>query len=234
MKAFLLAAGHGTRLKPLTDKTPKCLLPVCGVPMLQIWLDALRRFGVSEVLINVHTHAGMIRDFVQGHPFGDSIRVVEEQELLGSAGTLLANRHWVECDDCFWVFYADVLHQVNLSEMMRLHTQARPAATIASYRVPDPWRCGVLTIADDGKVTDFIEKPSQPASDNVFAGLLIGTRQLLDVIPSKQPADLGFDVLPRLSGKMLAYSISNYLLDIGTLENYELAQRTWVPARNDV
>jgi len=198
--------------------------------MLQIWLEALNCFGINEVLINVHTHADMVRDFVRSHPYSDRVRVVEEQELLGSAGTLLANRAWVESEDCFWVFYADVLHQVDLSGMMRLHRERRPVATIGSYRVPDPWRCGVLTIANDGKVIDFIEKPSRPASDHVFAGLLIGTRQLLDVIPRKQPADLGFDVLPLLSGKMIAYPISSYLLDIGTVENYELAQTTWMPA----
>src|SRR5271165_6412840 len=84
LKAFLLAAGHGTRLRPLTDKTAKCLLPVRGVPMLQIWLDIFSRFCIDEVLINIHAHAGLVRDFLRNHPNSDTVRVVEERELLAA------------------------------------------------------------------------------------------------------------------------------------------------------
>jgi len=196
--------------------------------MLQIWLEAFCRFGIDEVLINVHAHAGAVYEFVKRHPYNSKIRVVEERELLGNAGTLLKNRDWVAAEDCFWVFYADVLNQVDLSAMLRLHQARRPAATIGAYRVSDPSRCGVLDVTEDSTVVDFVEKPVRPRGDLVFAGLLLGTQSLLDVIPTKQPADLGFDVLPLLTGNMVAYPISTYLLDIGTMENYEMAQRTWV------
>jgi mannose-1-phosphate guanylyltransferase len=227
LKAFLLAAGHGTRLRPLTDKIPKCLLPIRGVPMLQIWLEIFSHFGINEVLINIHAHAGMVQDFLRKHPRGNKVRVAEETELLGSAGTLLINREWVDSEDFFWVFYADVLNQVDFSAMLRVHQARRPAATIGAYRVPDPSRCGILDIVEDGTVVDFVEKPVRPRGNLAFSGLLLGTRRLLDTIPLKQPADLGFDVLPRLGGQMLAYPISTYLLDIGTMENYEKAQSTW-------
>jgi len=82
-------------------------------------------------------------------------------------------------------------------------------------------------------VSEFVEKPSQPRSDLAFSGLLIGTPELLTAIPPKHPVDLGFDVLPRLVGRMSAYPISEYLIDIGTMENYQRAQATWPgsPAR---
>ena len=227
VKAFLLAAGYGKRLRPLTDRTPKCLLPIRGVPMLQIWLETCSHFGIDEVLINIHAHAESVHEFVLTHPHGSKVRVVEEKELLGSAGTLLKNREWVASDDFFWVFYADVLNQVDLSAMLRMHQARRPAATIGAYRVPDPSRCGILDIVEDGTVVDFVEKPVRPRGNLAFSGLMLGTRSLLDAIPLKQPADLGFDVLPRLVGKMVAFPISNYLLDIGTMENYEIAQNTW-------
>lgn len=227
LKAFLLAAGHGTRLRPLTDKIPKCLLPIRGVPMLQIWLETCSHFGIDEVLINIHAHAGAVHEFLLKHPHGSKVRVVEETELLGSAGTLLKNREWIGPEDFFWVFYADVLNQVDFSAMLRMHQTRRPAATIGAYRVPDPSRCGILDTVEDGTVVDFVEKPDRPRGNLAFSGLLLGTQTLLDAIPLKQPADLGFDVLPRLVGKMVAYPISTYLLDIGTIDNYEIAQSTW-------
>jgi mannose-1-phosphate guanylyltransferase len=227
VKAFLLAAGYGTRLRPLTDRIPKCLLPIRGVPILQIWLETCSRFGIDEVLINIHAHAEAVHQFVRTHPHGSKVRVVEETELLGSAGTLLRNREWVASEDFFWVFYADVLNCVDFSAMLRMHRARRPAATIGAYHVADPSRCGILDTVEDGTVVDFVEKPDRPRGNLAFSGLLLGTQTLLDAIPLKQPADLGFDVLPRLAGKMVAYPISTYLLDIGTIENYEMAQSTW-------
>jgi mannose-1-phosphate guanylyltransferase len=232
LKAFLLAAGHGTRLRPLTDNTPKCLLPIQGIPLLQIWLDVCRRFGVDQVLINIHAHADLVLDFLQKNAKGTRVRVVVEERLLGSAGTLLCNRQWVEAEDCFWVFYADVLNRVDLGAMLRIHQSRKPVATMGVCRVPDPARCGVVDVSEDGIVRHFVEKPSQPRSNLAFAGLLVGTPLLLDLIPPKQPADLGFDVLPGLAGRMLAYQISEYLIDIGTVENYQKAQATW-PGSSD-
>jgi len=90
MKAFLLAAGSGTRLRPITDHIPKCLLPVGDTPLLDLWLDALHRAGVDEVLINLHAHAESVRQYLRQNANGIRVRVAEETELLGSAGTLRA------------------------------------------------------------------------------------------------------------------------------------------------
>jgi mannose-1-phosphate guanylyltransferase len=116
MKAFLLAAGEGTRLRPLTDSIPKCLVPIRQKPLLEIWLQLCARSGIREVLINLHSHADAVRSFVAGRDFGVQIRLFEEPRLLGSAGTIAANRAWVQPDPYFWVFYADVLTNMNLSK----------------------------------------------------------------------------------------------------------------------
>jgi mannose-1-phosphate guanylyltransferase len=226
MKAFLLAAGLGTRLRPYTDTTPKCLLPICGVPILEIWLALCRTHGISEVLVNTHAHSAAVKSFVQGKDYGVQVRVIEEQQLFGSAGTLRSNRNWLAEETSFWVFYADVLTSADLRAMLRSHSSSC-AATLGVYSVPDPRRCGIVSVNQDQVVTGFIEKPALPAGNLAFAGILIGTQQLLDTIPDKPQADLAFDVLPQLTGKMRAYNISSYLLDIGTIENYELAQKTW-------
>ena len=226
MKAFLLAAGHGTRLRPYTDATPKCLLPVRGVPMLEIWLALCRRYGISEVLVNTHAHAQAVLTFVRSWRNGIHVNVVEEQQLRGSAGTLHANRAWVEHEELFWIFYADVLTNMNLGAMQSFH-HPNSAATLGVYSVPDPHRCGIATVAADATVVSFVEKPATPTGNLAFAGVTLASPDLLDAIPEKPGADIAFDVLPRLVGRMRAYVISDFVLDIGTRENYELAQKTW-------
>jgi len=226
MKAFLLAAGHGTRLRPHTDAVPKCLLPIQGVPMLEIWLRLCRRHRVSEVLVNTHAHAAAVEEFLSRWRDGVRVRVVEEPELFGSAGTLRANRKWVASEDKFWVFYADVLTCADLDSMLRFHSSEN-AATIGVYEVPDPQRCGIVTLDQNNVVRSFVEKPAKPSSNLAFTGIMIATNAFLDAIPEKQGADIGFDVLPRLVGKTRAYPIQDYLLDIGTRENYERAQVSW-------
>jgi mannose-1-phosphate guanylyltransferase len=227
VKAFLLAAGNGTRLRPITDTLPKCLVPIQGIPMLAIWLQHCRKLGIEEVLINLHAHAQMVRDFLRENGSGVRVRVAEEERLLGSAGTLRANRQWVESDDLFWVFYADVLNAADLEGMLKLHRQRRPAATLGVYEVPDPRRCGIVTSNAEGVIEQFVEKPDNPTGNQAFSGLMIGSREMLDAIPAETPTDIGFDVLPRLIGRMLAFPIRDYLIDIGTMENYQKAQATW-------
>jgi mannose-1-phosphate guanylyltransferase len=228
MKAFLLAAGNGTRLRPITDKVPKCLVPIQGMPMLSIWMKVCKKLGITEVLINLHAHADVVRTFLQQRLDPDlRVHVAEEKQLLGSAGTLRANRKWVEGEDLFWIFYADVLHRADLPAMLHLHREHGPAATLGVYEVPDPSRCGIVTTNSRGVIEDFVEKPAHPTGNLAFSGLMIGTPQLLDIIPDSVPADIGFHVLPKLTGQMLAFPIKDYLIDIGTLANYQQAQATW-------
>jgi mannose-1-phosphate guanylyltransferase len=227
VKAFLLAAGYGTRLGTLTEHTPKCLLPVCGRPLLKIWLELCRQHGITDVLINTHAHADAVRQYLVQEPGKINIRISYEPGLLGSAGTLLANRDWVAGEPEFWVLYSDVLTTANLTEMLRRHRKTHSLATLGVYKVADPSRCGIVDLDPAGTIRSFIEKPRLPASDLAFAGLLVATPQLLKAIPARVPADLGYDVLSRLVGQMAAYRIDDYLIDIGTPKNYAAAQREW-------
>ncbi len=227
MKAFLLAAGNGTRLKPITDTTPKCLLPIRGEPMLGIWLELCRRSGIDEVLINVHAHSGAVRDYIAKNTHGLKISLFEEPTLLGSAGTVAANRDWVTGDNAFWILYADVLTNVNLAAMFSYHMSRETRVTLSVYPVPDPSRCGVVVLDTDGIVQQFVEKPARPTSNLAFSGVLLAGPEVFDFVPDRRPADFGYDVLPRLTGKMSAHISNDYFQDIGTLENYQLADTSW-------
>ena len=227
MKAFLLAGGLGTRLRPLTDSTPKCLLPVQGIPMLQIWFTLCRQYGINEVLINVHAHGDVVRKFIQENKDGLEVRLSEEALLLGSAGTIYANRDWVTKERSFWIIYADVLTRAKLNQMLAFHKSRGQIATIGVYEVPDPSRCGIVQVDDNGVVRGFVEKPQAPVGNLAFSGLMLATGTLLDVIADTIPVDLGFHVLPHMVGRMAAFRISDYLLDIGTPENYQTAQESW-------
>lgn len=227
MKAFLLAGGLGTRLRPLTDTSPKCLLPIRGTPLLQLWFALCRTYGIAELLINLHSHGGVVRKFIEENNGGLRVALFEEPELRGSAGTILANRQWVRNEQVFWIFYADVLTTTNLATMLDFHRSRGQLATIGVYQVPDPSRCGIVQLDESGVVCDFVEKPKTPVGNLAFSGLMVSTPALLDYIPNKIPADLGFHVLPNLVGKMAAYTINDYLIDVGTLETYKTAQATW-------
>jgi mannose-1-phosphate guanylyltransferase len=227
VKAFLLAAGHGTRLRPMTDTIPKCLVPIRGTPMLEIWLEVCRRAGIDEVLVNLHSHADLVRKTLAHMTQGVKVHVSEEPVLLGSAGTLLANRDWVSRESNFWILYGDVLTAANLTQMLDFHSSRQPVGTIGLYTVRDASRCGVVSFDPDFVVREFVEKPTHPKSNWAFSGLMIGTPELLKSIPPRFPADLGFDVLPQLVGRILAYPITDFLTDIGTMETFQAAQETW-------
>ena len=227
MKAFILAAGQGTRLRPLTDHAPKCLVPICGKPMLSIWLELCRRHRIDEVLINLHAHADQVRSFLERHDDEVKVTVSHETTLLGSAGTLAANRAWLGQDPQFWIFYADVLTNIDLDRMMSAHLRSGLIATLGLYRVPNPTQCGIVQVDERGVIREFHEKPAAPVGNLAFSGVMIARSDLLNHVPSRFPVDMGKDVLPALCGRMSAYEVTEYLIDIGTMPRYEYANRTW-------
>lgn len=228
MKAFILAAGEGTRLRPLTNSIPKCLVPVRGTPLLGIWMDLCHAHGIDDVLINCSSHAKQVREFVEqrGHGSLPRVTITEEEPLLGSAGTLRANKEWALTESFFWILYGDVLTNANLSQMLQFH-RSDLLGSIGVIPVSKPQQCGIVTTDEENVVREFVEKPARPASNLAFSGIMIANRQLLDSLPEFTPADIGFHVMPKLVGKITAYQVQEYLLDIGTPATYEQAQISW-------
>jgi mannose-1-phosphate guanylyltransferase len=227
MKAFILAAGHGTRLRPHTDSISKCLLPIQGVPLLEIWLTNCRAAGISEVLINAHAHPEAIRKFAATQGTGVEIHIAEESQLLGSAGTLAENRRFVVAEKAFFILYGDVLTNIDLRQMLQFHEQKRLSVTLGVRQVHDPARSGIVSMDENAIIQSFVEKPAEPTSNWAFSGVMIAGQEIFDLLPDHRPADIGFHLLPKLTGRMAGYMVSEYLLDIGTLDNYQTAQESW-------
>jgi len=229
MKAFLLAAGVGARLRPLTDTLPKCLVPVGDTPLLGIWFRLLAQHGVNAVLVNTHHLAAQVEAYVSSQPVsGLDVTLVYEEELLGSAGTVAANRGFVENEEAFFILYADNLTNVDLSDMYRFHRNKQSPFTMGLFETSEPRECGIASLDETGRVRAFIEKPVQPESNLANSGLYVAGPSLFDLLPEHGFADFGFDVIPLLVGKMYGYPIGQYFCDLGTPERLARARRDWV------
>jgi mannose-1-phosphate guanylyltransferase len=227
VKAFLLAAGVGSRLRPVTDVTPKCMLSIGGRPLLDIWLDAFDRACVDEVLVNLHHLPAVVRRHLAAHEGPPAVRMVYEPELLGSAGTLAANRQWVDGEELFLACNADNLTDFDLRSLVDAHREHGAIATLTVFHSPNPSAGGVVEIDPVGRVIGFAEKPSQPVSDLTNAGMYAFHPSVLDEIDARPPNDIGYDLLPRLVGRARAVLVEGYFRDIGTADAYRRACEEW-------
>jgi mannose-1-phosphate guanylyltransferase len=227
VKAFLLAAGIGSRLRPVTDTIPKCMVPIDDRPLLDIWLDALDRAGVDEVLVNLHYLPDVVRDHVAARTGSPAVRLAFEPELLGSAGTLLANRDWVAGEELFLACNADNLTDFDVRDLIDAHRAGGAIATLTAFHSPNPSSGGVLEADESGRVTAFREKPERPASDLVNAGMYAFSPAVLGEITQAPPADIGYHLLPLLVGRARVIPVDGYFLDIGTSEAYRRAREEW-------
>ncbi|HXW78247.1 MAG TPA: nucleotidyltransferase family protein [Acidimicrobiales bacterium] len=227
MKAFLLAAGLGSRLRPLTDTTPKCMLAIDDRLLLDIWLESLAQAGVDEVTVNTHHLSDMVWRHLAQRRRPPSVRVAFEPVLLGSAGTLLANRDWVQGEDLFLVCYADNLTDFDLGELIDFHQRGGAPATLTVFRADNPSACGIVETDGAGLVVGFVEKPETPTSNLANAGIYAMHPSVIDQIEGPAPKDIGYDLLPKLVGQARAFVLDAYLRDIGTLAAYRAACQEW-------
>ncbi|MFH1980561.1 MAG: nucleotidyltransferase family protein [Pseudomonadota bacterium] len=238
MKAFLLAAGQGTRLHPYTADCPKCLIPIHGRPLMAYWFDLFRRHGVSEVLVNTHHHAQQVAAFLEASRphYGFDIHSVFEPTLLGSGGTVVANRSFVEGGGPFFIVYADNLSGVDLTAMRHAHQRGEALGavlTMGLFRAPVPEAAGIAEMDDQGRIVRFTEKPAQPVGNLANAGIYVATDAVIETacrVQARMPAavlDFGHHVLPELVGRMVGCTIDTYHRDIGTIDAYLSALKEW-------
>jgi mannose-1-phosphate guanylyltransferase len=227
MKAFLLAAGVGSRLKPITDDIPKCMVPIAGRPMLDRWLDALADAGVDDVMVNLHHLATAVAEHVNRRVGPPVVRLSYEPQLLGSAGTLIDNRRWVEAEKFFLVCNADNLTNFDMRSLVTFHEGGSALATLTVFRTDHPSEVGIVEVDDDGWMVSFEEKPRRPRSRLANAGLYAFDPAVLDEVHGQRTLDIGYDLIPRLVGRARVLPISGYFRDIGTVDAYRRALEEW-------
>jgi NDP-sugar pyrophosphorylase family protein len=225
-KALLLAGGLGSRLRPLTNTVPKCLVPIAGKPLIDYWFDGLERAGVMDVLINTHH----LRDAVRAHldlvATQRPLRVAETYEptLLGSAGTVHNNRAFADdADECL-IIYADNLSNVDLAAVLAFHRSHPDPMTMLLFHTPYPKQCGIAALDTEGRIVEFTEKPEQPKSDLANAGLYVLDADAYREIADRNAFDFGFDILPTFVGRMRGFTFTGYHRDVGNLEALRQAE----------
>ena len=226
-KVLLLAAGLGTRLRPLTERVPKCLVPVRGRPLLDYWCDSFERAGLRAVLVNTHHLPEQVRAYMARCNATRPLALHEafEPELLGSAGTVSANRSWADDADEIVVVYADNFSTVDLAALLAFHRGHRGAFTMMLFHTPYPTKCGIAELDERGVITAFVEKPAQPKSDLANGGIYVLSAATYRAIADMQCFDMGFDVLPNYVGRMHGWVFDGYHRDIGTLEALATVER---------
>jgi mannose-1-phosphate guanylyltransferase len=227
MKAFLLAAGLGKRLKPLTDSTPKCLVNICGRPLLSWWIQLFETHGINEVLINLHHLHEKVIQFVEQCDTKIKFQFYFEEKLLGSAGTLRENKNFIKNEKHFFICYADNLTNYNLSEFLNVHKKNNNSFSMALFRTDTPTTKGIALLDKNNVVVDFEEKPKIPKSNLANAGLYLSAPEILNLIPEFELTDIGFHLLPQLTGRMNGWETKDYLIDIGNPSDLIKAENDW-------
>lgn len=223
---MILAAGEGTRLRPLTDTCPKPMLPVGGRPLLEHTIRWLRRHGVREVAINLHYRPEAITQyFGDGRRFGVAITYSPEARLLGTAGAVRQLEAFF--DATFAVIYGDVLTDLDLTALADFHRASGSVATLALYHADNPSARGLVALDGTGRITRFVEKPrpEEVFTDLAYAGVSILEPAVLPFIPPGQPSDFGRDIFPALLRAGLPLSgwpiaPGTLLIDIGSPQSY--------------
>ena len=226
MKVLLLAAGLGTRLKPLTDTVPKCLVSIHGQPLLYIWLQRLSAAGAGPFLINTHYLAAKVADFVQGSPYKSAVTLVNEAELLGTAGTLIANLSFFGDSDGMLI-HADNYCLADLRAFQEAHRN-RPTycfMTMMTFRTQTPLSSGIVDLDQHGVVVGFHEKVSNPPGNlaNGAVDLLSGELMQWLRTLNQSPKDFSTEIISSLLGRIYTYETDAVFLDIGTPQAYALA-----------
>ena len=219
MRAILLAAGLGTRLRPLTDTVPKCLVSVGDEVLLDMWLRRLSEAGVDRVLVNLHHLADVVRRHVAASPWAGLVEFSDEPVLLGTAGTLVANKTFFGGADGLLV-HADNYCTASVGAFVAAH-RARPAGctmTMMTFETGQPHECGIVTTDERGVMLAFDEKPANPSGTKANAAIYALSPDLYG--PLHGVTDFSTEVVARSVGAVFTWQADGDLVDIGTVERY--------------
>ena len=225
MFAIVLVGGFGTRLRPLTEHTPKQMLPICGVPMIEWVVSHLADHGVREVGLALGYRPDA---FLNAYPNGliadTPYRVSVEAEALGTAGAIRFAAQEMQLEETFLVLNGDVLTDLDVGALLKFHDRHEAEATVALQAVSDPSRFGVVRTDGNGQVEEFVEKPpaGKSPSNHINAGTYVMNPSVVDRIPEGRPVSIERETFPEMVEARTLYAMESdtYWLDTGTPEQF--------------
>jgi len=227
MRALLLSAGLGTRLRPLTYSIPKCLVPINNKPLMDYWLKMFFSAKITPILINLHYFADKVMDHINAGPYKSFIKTVMEEKLLGTAGTLLNNRAFFG-EEPVLMAHGDNLSVFDINAFISAH-YSRPKQcdiTMMTFKTDTPQSCGIVELDQNGLVCAFHEKADNPPGKLANGAVYILEPSIFNFLESlgKEVIDFSTEVLPYYIGRINTFHNSQYHRDIGTPESYVKAQ----------
>ena len=227
MRALLLAAGLGTRLRPLTDTVPKCLVEIDGRPLLDYWVELLCKGGVLDILVNTHHLEAEVMRYVERCPHPVRLSTAREEKLLGTGGTLLGNRAFFGAGPAVLI-HADNLSLFDFRAFARTY-ESRDAdieMTMMTFRTDSPRSCGIVELDRRGVVRALHEKVENPPGNLANAAVYILAPTVIEFLAGlgKQEIDFSTEVLPHFMGRINTFHNDVYHRDIGTLESLAAAR----------
>lgn len=228
MKALFLAGGMGTRLRPLTDRLPKPMVPVMGIPLLERSISQLKECGVDGIIVSTCYRSDCIERYFSPGSSGLEIRCICEEKPLGTGGAIKNCSQYFT--DTFLVFNSDILCNIDLKALIGFHRKNKADVTIAAAEVENPSSYGVIEFSEDNRIVSFTEKPEPGKEKSHFinAGIYVFEPRVLDLIPDGKKVSVERDTFPLLlksSYRMYVYRGGGYWIDIGTPGKYMQAHR---------
>lgn len=237
MQAIILVGGKGTRLRPLTYETPKQMLPLVGVPMIETVLESLAAHGVTDAVLSL----GYLPDrFTEAYPSnviaGVNVTYAVELEPLDTAGAIRFAANFAGVEETFLVVNGDIVTDLDVTRLLNFHRERGAEVTIALHPVDDPSCFGVVPTAPDGRVLAFVEKPplEEAPTNLINAGFYVFEPRALSFIPTDRPVSIERETFPALAkaGTLFALADEEYWLDTGTPQLYLQANVDVLKGRN--
>jgi mannose-1-phosphate guanylyltransferase len=220
VKALLLAAGLGTRLKPLTEEWPKCLMPIGKRPLLEYWFDIFHTLKISSVLVNISHHHKILREYISRPRFKNWVEYVYEKNLLGTAGTLRRNSQYFQNSTTLLV-HSDNWCQCNFSDFLEYHFKKRPKncpITMMTFESQTPETCGIVEVNSENIVVAFHEKIINPPGNIANGAVYLIEPEVVHWLDDHPcVTDFSTELLPNFLGGIATWHNRGIHRDIGTL-----------------
>ncbi|MFH1761373.1 MAG: nucleotidyltransferase family protein [bacterium] len=224
MKAMVLAAGFGTRLKPYTNKIPKALMPINGEPVIFRTLKMIRRTGIKEVVINLHHLAQLIRDAVgDGSRWGLCIKYSHENKILGTGGGV-KNAQGLLGNKTFLIINSDILCNIDLGQVIKLHKEKHALATMVLRKDPNTDKYGTISLGPENRVQSILGEPHSPrGKKRMFCGIHVVQPKAFSYLRPEFSSIIHDFYIPALRRRksIFGYDYSGFWADIGTVKDYK-------------